>query len=90
MDGVALLGVGLSVLGVGGPITAAIIKFVPARAPNGCQKPGTSDTCRDHETRIRQCEVYDAGQEKDVEHIKAALARIENHLKQLGGSTSSG
>jgi len=40
-----MLGIGLTVLGIGGPITAAICKFVPTPKPLNGNSPVSKDVC---------------------------------------------
>lgn len=68
-----MLGVGLTVIGACGPITAAIIKFVPSRKENGNGKY----------LSVREFDMFKVQQMQELSEIKAGIRELDRHIKAL-------
>jgi hypothetical protein len=74
VDGQAILGVGIGILGFTGPIAAVIVSRAMR---NGGPKPGTATTCVQHAKQLVQLHTT---MTDHLKHNKEALDRIESRL----------
>ena len=63
-----MVGIGLAVLGVGGPITAAIIKLVPGKSNNG------------NYVETKFCDERSGNMQDDIREIKEVVNKIFDKL----------
>ena len=77
----AWVGIGLTVLGVGAPTTAALLRLLPSRnAP-----PILACPVREHEARMGSIEKDIAVLQENSAMIKSTLLRIEHKLDVCNG-----
>ena len=79
MEAEAWIGIGLTVLGLGMPAAAAILKLLPRKEDRNV----TPCPIREHEARMGMIEKDVAVVQEHVSTVRAALVRIETKLDRL-------